>query len=775
MTTNDSHPVTGAWNDPARPAAARAQALLEAMTVAEKVAQLGSTWPGVVLDNEPPAMKEAVQRAEPFDKAVIDGLGQLTRIFGTAPVEPAAGRSQLAALQAQVVAANRFGIPAIAHEECLTGVTAWQATVYPTSLAWAAAWDPGLVHEMAAAIGSDLAACGVHQGMAPVLDVVRDYRWGRVEETLGEDPYLVGELGTAYVRGLQSAGVIATLKHFAGHSASRGARNHTPASIGPRELADVILPPFEQAIVVGGARSVMNAYNEIDGVPSAADKSLFTELLRERWGFEGTVVTDYWAIAFLASLHHVAGDLAGATALALEAGMDVELPHTACYDQSLIDMVDEGRVPVELLDRAVLRVLSQKAELGLLDPDWRPDRLQQPLDLNSPRNRDVARRIAEQSVVMLANGSAVLPLAAPRSIAVIGPAADDVRSLFGCYSFPNHVLPDHPGTPLGIEAPTVLDAIRSEFPQAAISHVAGCDYTAEDRDELAAAVAAAEAADLTVLVVGDRSGLFGQATSGEGCDVSSLRLPGIQDELASAVLAAAGRAVLVVVSGRPYAIGRHAAQADATLQAFMPGQAGGAAIAGVLSGRVAPGGRLPVQIPGDAAGQPGTYLAPELEVSNEGMSNLDPSPAFPFGYGLAHTSFTITDVRADESVAAVDGSMTVHATVTNSGDQAGTAVPQLYLTDPVATVTRPVRRLVGFARLELAAGEARTLSFEVHADLTSFTGLDLRRRVEPGEFVLTVAQSAADPGSSVSVDLVGDTRFVDHTREFSSRIRSGEE
>jgi len=775
MTTNDRHPVTGTWNDPALPATVRAKALLGAMTVAEKVAQLGSSRPDIVLNNDPPALREAKRRAEPFDTAVIDGLGQLTRIFGTRPIDPEEGRRKLAASQSKVVAANRFGIPAIAHEECLAGFTAWQATAYPTALAWAATWDPSLVHEMAAAIGSDLAACGIHQGMAPVLDVVRDYRWGRVEETLGEDPYLVGELGTAYVRGLQSTGVIATLKHFAGYSASRAARNQTPASIGPRELADVILPPFEQAIAVGRARSVMNAYNEVDGVPAASNSSLLTGILRDRWGFDGTVVADYWSIPFLVSMHHVAGDLAEATKLALEAGIDIDLPHTVGYGELLTDMVHDGRIPVELLDRAVLRVLSQKADLGLLDSGWHPDQHQQPLDLDSPRNRGVACRIAEESVVMLANSASSLPLTAPRSIAVIGPAADDVRSLLGCYSFPNHVLPGHPGTPLGIEAPTVLDAIRREFPQSAVSHVVGCDYMREDRGEVAAAVAAAATADVTVLVVGDSSGMFGRATSGEGCDVISLRLPGIQDELTSAVLAAARHAVLVVVSGRPYAIGSHAEQADATLQVFLPGQAGAGAIAGVLSGRVEPTGRLPVQIPGDAAGQPGTYLAPQLEVTNEGLSSLDPSPAFPFGHGLTHTAFVITDVDVDESIVAVDRAMTVRSTVTNIGTREGTVVPQLYLTDPVASVTRPVRRLIGFTRFKLAAGQSRTLSFEVHADLTSFTGTDLRRRVEPGEIVLTVAQSAADPGAAVSVNLVGETRFIDHTRKFSSRIGGNEE
>ena len=773
MTTTDQRPLTGPWNDPALPAPVRAKALLDTMTTAEKARQLGSSWPGHDDGGDVAPMQETFQDAESFEEAVVDGLGQLTRVFGTGPVTPQAGRERLAELQAQVVAANRFGIPAVAHEECLTGFTTWQATVYPTALAWAATWNPDLVRAMAGAIGADMAAVGVHQGLSPVLDVVRDYRWGRVEETLGEDPYLVSELGLAYVQGLQSAGVVATLKHFAGYSTSRAARNHAPAALGPREFADVILPPFEKAVLHGRVGSVMNAYNDVDGVPCAADERLLTGLLRDTWGFTGTVVSDYWSVAFLASMHHLADGIPDAAHLALRAGLDVELPHTSGYGDPLRAAVEDGSVPVELLDRAVLRVLTQKAELGLLDPDWHPAQYTAPADFDSPGNRAIARRMAEESVVLLDNGADLLPLAplaGPRSIAVVGPAADDAQCLFGCYSFPNHVLPHHPELPLGVEAPTVLDAVRREFPQATVEYVTGCQITGDDRSGIEAAVAAAAGADLTLLVVGDRSGLFGHGTSGEGCDVSSLQLPGVQDDLAQAVLATADRAVLVVVSGRPYAVGRHAAAADATLQAFFPGQEGAAAIAGVLSGRVNPSGHLPVQIPGDLAGQPGTYLAAALALKSDGVSNIDPTPAFPFGHGLSYTGFTIGDVQASASAMTVDGSVTVTATVTNTGDRAGTAVPQLYLTDLVATVTRPVRQLIGFTRVDLEAGQSRTVRFEVHADLTSFTGQDLQRRVEPGRVLLRLAQSAGDPGTTVLVTLEGDTRIVDHTRTLSAPV-----
>jgi beta-xylosidase len=755
--------TTGPWNDVALPASVRAKALFDAMTPQERIRQLGSTWPDHDDAGDVAPMQETFRGADKFEAAITDGLGQLTRVFGTAPADPEAGRKKLAELQARVVAANRFGIPAIAHEECLTGFFTWGATVYPTPLAWAATWDPDLIRAMAVAIGDDMASVGVHQGLAPVLDVVRDYRWGRTEETLGEDPYLVGELGFAYVTGLQSAGVVATLKHFAGYSTSRGGRNHAPAAVGPREFADVILPPFEKAVVTGRAGSVMNAYNDIDGIPAASDEELLTGVLRDRWGFTGTVVSDYWAIAFLASMQHVAADISDAARLALRAGIDVELPHTAGYDERLL-ADDDG-----LVDRAALRVLTQKAELGLLDAGWRPDRPAASAGFDSPRNRDIARRIARESVVLLANDG-TLPLRAP-SIAVIGPVADEVNCLFGCYSFPNHVLPHHPDVPLGVAASTVLDAIRAEFPAATVRHERGCEITGEDRGHLSAARAAAAAADVTVLVVGDRSGMFGHGTSGEGCDVPALDLPGVQGELVDAVLAAARATILVVVSGRPYAIGRYAARAAATVQAFLPGVEGGDAIAGVLSGRVSPSGRLPVQIPGEKASQPGTYLATPLALKTDGVSSVDPTPAFPFGHGLSYTTFAIARPRASESVIPTDGATAVRADVVNTGDRAGTLVVQLYASDPVASVTRPVRQLTGFARVDLEPGERRTVEFAVHADLTSFTGRDLRRRVEPGEIVFTVARSAADPGAAVTVTLTGPPRVVDHTRVMTAAAR----
>ena len=333
------------WRDPSRPVAERVADLLGRMTLAEKLAQLGSVWVGAAgdgADGFAPMQHEFSAELPPLDDLIQDGMGQLTRVFGTRPVPPAAGMLALAGLQQQIMTASRLGIPAIAHEECLTGFAAWSATIFPTPLSWGASFDPGLVRDMAAAIGASMRACGVHQGLAPVLDVARDPRWGRTEETIGEDPYLVGTIGTAYVLGLQAAGVDATLKHFAGYSASRGGRNMAPVSIGRREFADVILPPFEMAIRLGGARSVMPTYIDLDGVPATADGELIGGLLRTELGFDGLVVSDYYAVSFLEQQHSVAASPSEAAAVALHAGIDVELPAVRCYGTPLRKAIAAG-------------------------------------------------------------------------------------------------------------------------------------------------------------------------------------------------------------------------------------------------------------------------------------------------------------------------------------------------------------------------------------------------------------------------------------------------
>ncbi|MGW3172277.1 beta-xylosidase/alpha-l-arabinosidase [Streptomyces sp. NPDC001153] len=751
--------TTAPWRDPALPADARVTDLLARMTLQEKAAQLYGVWVGAATDGDGVAPLQREMTADvDWDELITHGLGQLTRSFGTAPVDPALGARALARAQRRIAAAGRFGIPAVAHEECLAGFTAWRATAYPVPLAWGAAFDPALVEEMGRRIGHDLRASGVHQGLAPVLDVVRDPRWGRVEETIGEDPYLVGTIGTAYVRGLESAGVVATLKHFAGYASSAGARNLAPVRAGVREFADLTLPPFEMALREGGARSVMAAYTETDGVPASADPRLLTELLREEWGFTGTVVADYFGIGFLQSLHRVAADEAEAAHRALAAGIDVELPTVKCYGTPLVTAVREGRVPESLVDRAARRVLLQKCELGLLDPDWRPEP-RGTVDLDSAENRAVARRLAEESVVLLDNPGGLLPLAPGTRIAVVGPRAADPLAMLGCYSFPAHVLTHHPGVPLGIGIPTVLDALRTELPDAKVTFSEGCGVSDPDTSGFAEAVARAAEADVCVAVLGDRAGLFGRGTSGEGCDVTDLQLPGVQGELLDRLVATGVPVVLVLLTGRPYALGRWHGRLGAVVQAFFPGEEGGPAVAGVLSGRVNPSGRLPVSVPRVPGGQPWTYLQPPLGLAGE-VSSLDPTPLYPFGHGRSYTTFTWEDVRAPGAEIPTDGSYDLSVTVRNTGDRAGAEVVQLYLHDPVASVTRPDVRLIGYQRVELPPGVSRRLTFRFHADLSSFTDRTGARVVEPGALELRLAASSTDVRHRVRLRLTGPVRAV---------------
>ena len=786
MTTLDPNadPLTAPWRDTARGIAERVELLLDEMTLEEKVAQLGSRWAGNDMQEIAPDAEAALNVAPmqdvfaasgtaPLEEASRHGLGQLTRVYGSLPVTAADGAAELVRQHRVVLAGSRLGIPALVHEECLTGFTTFGATVYPAAIAWGATFDPGLVERMAAAIGRDMAALGVHQGLSPVLDVVRDYRWGRVEETIGEDPYLVAMLGAAYVTGLQSAGVIATLKHFAGYSASRGARNHGPVSMGRRELMDVILPTFETAVSVAGAGSVMNSYSDVDGVPAGGDSWLLTDLLRDDWGFTGTVVSDYWAVPFLATMHRVAADIDEAGARALAAGIDVELPDTLGFGSGLVDRVRRGELPEALIDRAVRRVLTQKAELGLLDAGWTPEGSAAGAagtDLDAPANRALAREMAERSIVLLDAGTALPLRPGPGRVAVVGPCANDPRTFMGCYAFPNHVLPRHPEYGLGIEVPTVVDALRAELPGAEVVHEPGCRVLGTDRSGFPAAVAAARDADLCVALVGDLAGLFGHGSSGEGCDAEDLRLPGVQADLVAELLDSGTPVVLVVVSGRPYALGEFRERAAALVQAFMPGEEAGAAIAGVLSGRVQPGGKLPVQIPRHPGGQPGTYLQPPLGAEHAGVSNLDPTPLFPFGHGASYTTFEVGDLRIGETEVPTDGEFTVTVRLRNTGGRAGDEVVQLYLHDVVAQVTRPVRQLAGFARVTLEPGAAADVRFAVHADRTAFTGRDLRRIVEPGDIEVLVGTSAADLPCRGSVRLTGPVRAVGHDRRLVTPV-----
>jgi beta-xylosidase len=759
--------VLETWRDPGASIDDRVKDLMSKMTTTEKVAQLYGIWLTVseATGEVMPYQVDLEAGGIAWDDLLARGVGQLTRYYGTAPLDPAAGARSLAQTQLEIMRTSRLGIPAVVHEECLTGVATWKAPIFPSPLCWGATFDPELVEQVGAHIGQLMSRLGVHQGLAPVLDVVRDLRWGRTEETIGEDPYLVGTIGSAYVRGLQSAGVVATLKHFAGHSASRAARNLAPVSIGPRELSDVLLPPFEMALR-SGARSVMNSYTDLDGVPVAADEALLTDRLRGAYGFTGTVVSDYNAIIYLKDLHAVAGSQAEAAELALTAGIDVELPMAACYGEPLLEAIGSGRVEDTFVDRALERVLKQKCELGLLDADWSPEPpllAEQGPALDDERSRALAREVAQRSVVLLCNDG-TLPLPPTVRLALVGPRADVEGAMLGDYSFPMHVGKKFPDVPTGVEVPTLRQVLETDQAAYRFSYALGCPVVGGEDEAIAEAARVAEAADVCVAVLGDEAGMFGRGTSGEGCDAVDLRLPGRQEELLEALISTGTPVVLVLLAGRPYDISRQTDRLAAAMCAFFPGEEGAVAISDILSGRVNPSGRLPISFPSPGGSQPGTYLGAPLAQASR-VSSVDPTPLFAFGHGLSYAPATWLAV-GDHSDGRwpTDATCKVVVALRNENDVPTTEVVQVYLHDPVAEVARPTRQLIGACRAHLGPGATRTVIFTFHADLTSYTGRAGYRQVDSGEVHLLVGRSSTNIKATLRFDLVGPRREVGFDR-----------
>jgi beta-xylosidase len=468
----------------------------------------------------------------------------------------------------------------------------------------------------------------------------------------------------------------------------------------------------------------------------------------------------------------VAAGPAQAAGLALAAGVDVELPTVRCFGAPLIGAVERGEVAEALVDRAARRVLLQKCELGMLDPSWDPaPAAADSVDLAPPSARQIAGQLAEESIILLANDG-TLPLSGPLAgggrIAVVGPRADDPLAMVGCYSFPSHIGVRYPDLDVGVEIPTFLTALRKELPDSDIGYSPGCGVDDPDPSGIAAAAALAAGSDICIAVVGDRSGLFGRGTSGEGCDAADLNLPGIQGQLLDALLVTGTPVVIILLSGRPYALGPY--PAAAAVQAFFPGQEGGPALARVLSGAVNPSGRLPVSVPRHAGAQPTTYIGSTL-AHRSTVSSIDPSPLFPFGHGLSYTTFRWEDIKGQATQVPTDGAVGVGLTVRNVGERPGTEIVQLYLHDPVAQVTRPTVALIGYARVPLEPGQQRRVQFTVHADLTSFIGRSGERIVEPGRIELRLGTSSASTVASLPVDLTGPQRTLHGPRQMTADVR----
>jgi len=775
------------YRDPALPVEGRVADLLGRMTRAEKIAQLGSVWSFEIVGI-------GTLNRERARRLVGNGIGQISRLAGATNL----GACEVAALANEVqrflIEETRLGIPAIIHEETLHGLLSRDAPCFQQSIGAAASWDPALVERMASTLRRRMLATGARQSLAPVLDVTRDPRWGRIEETYGEDPYLAAELGCAYVRGIQgdrlSEGVIATGKHMVGHGLAEGGLNQAPVHLGPREMRDEQLFPFEAAVREAGIASIMPAYCDVDGVPCHASHELLTGILRDEWGFDGIVASDYIGLQMLVTQHKLTTDPAVAAAVGLRAGVDAELPNTVVYGEPLMRALADGLVDEALVDATVERTLRMKFRLGLFEHPFVEPPSTELLSALAEDEARVARELAVRSLVLVENDG-VLPLRRDvASMAVIGPIAASARELLGDYAHLLHIETllemRHNGNAFGFPLTdeivpadelagrrTILDEIDARMPGVDVQHCRGTGIHDGTDAEIAEAVELARASDVAIVVLGERSGLTDNATTGEFRDRLDLGFMGRQQELLEAVVATGTPVVLVVVSGRPLAIEWAARHCAAVLLAWVPGEAGPEAIVAALVGDENPGGKLPVSVPRHVGQVPVSYRHhPTGGRSNPKGDYVDgpTSPLWPFGFGRSYTSFELSNLRVDwTQVPTVGGEITVSADVTNTGDRSGDEVVQLYVRDPDATVARPVLELRGFCRVGLAPGDRRTVSFRLSAEQFAHVGADYRRVVEPGVIEVFVGSSSDELPLAAKFELVGPTIHLVERHRYLTR------
>ena len=777
------------YMDPSATVEARVADLLPRMLFEEKIAQMHAFW--LVLAENGQHTHRHGDFAGQGNSTGIEfqlrhGLGQIARPLGSHSVDANTGVKALNRLQSFLVNETRLGIPAMSHEECLVGLMAQGATLFPSALAYGATWNPALIEAVGAAIGREARSIGCHQGLAPVLDVARDARWGRTEETLGEDPYHIGVLASRYVRGLQGPrrDLLATLKHYAGHSISEGARNHAPVNLGIRELNDTFMLPFEMAVALANPGSVMPAYHDIDREPCHASRRLLTEVLREQWGFNGLIVADYVGISLLYQHHGIARDAAEAAALAFNAGLDIELPGNQCA-QHLEEALERGLIDMPTIDAIVSRILAEKFRIGMFEKPY--------TDTNGIALREIktvglAREVSQQSIVILTN-KGVLPIT-PESgqrIAVIGPTADDPLAQLCGYSLPVHlIMSDSSSNTATVITP--LAAFRNVFGDSQILYAKGChilekrqsgspvfpgdvsetaDETgssqkspvSQDKSLIPEALVCAAQADIVVVCVGDLAGLFQSGTVGEGSDSDSLQLPGVQEALLEALVATGKPVIAVLHAGRPYNFGGLEEKLAAIVVAFAGGEQGGPALVDVLTGTVEPSGRLTISVPRNVGAVP--YFYNHSFKSGGTPIAFQFGSDFAFGHGLSYTEFEYSQLSLAETEVDINiGTIRASFRVKNTGKRKGFTVPQLYVRDKLATCVRPVRELKAFGRISLEPGEQVIIEFGLPTDMLNFTNSHGERIVEPGEFEIQIGESSAAIKLSAVATLVGEVRTL---------------
>ncbi|MEK7476613.1 MAG: glycoside hydrolase family 3 N-terminal domain-containing protein [Candidatus Coatesbacteria bacterium] len=693
--------------------------LLRRMNLQEKVMQLCSLMEGQVLD------RGAVNPRK-LRKVFRHGMGSFTTV--TRQMGPREGTETYNRLQRFLLTETRMKIPAILHDECLHGCMAKGSTIFPQALALASAWDPDLLERVASAIGLETRARGISQALSPTINIARDPRCGRSEETYGEDVLLTTRLAVAFIRGIQARGVAATPKHFAANFMGDGGRDSHEIHFSERELRETYFPAFEAAVREAGALSIMPAYNAINGVPCASDPWLLTDVLRKEWGFEGIAGSDYWAIDGIYQKHRTAKDAAEAARVSLAAGMDVDWPSATTFPH-LVGEVRKGRISERVVDRSVLRVLRVKEKLGLFENPYADPHRAVALNDCAP-HRALALEAARKGMVLLRNEKGALPLGKVRRVAVLGPNADEART--GGYS--GH----------GVRVVKPLEGIRARLGKSTdVLYARGCELLGDDESGIDRAVAAARKADVAIVVVGGWSGGSWEKhpyTEGEGRDRCRLELSGVQEKLILAVAAANRRTVVVIVNGSVVAAGNWAHRVPAILNAWYPGEEGGTAIAEVLCGDVNPSGKLPLGMPFHTGELPWYYNSKPSGRAPDYNDRRGALAQFPFGHGLSYTSFKCD---ALETRRTPDGAA-VSCTIRNLGKRAGDEVVQLYVHDRMCSLVRPLMELKGWQRLRLAPGEQTRVDFALTRRDLGFLGPRLKPVFEPGEFEIMVGASSGD-------------------------------
>ncbi|MCB8942475.1 MAG: glycoside hydrolase family 3 C-terminal domain-containing protein [Ardenticatenaceae bacterium] len=787
MQTVETNPI---YKDPRQTIAERVADLLGRMTLDEKLAQLGSAWVFELLTD----MAFDVTKAQ---RLMAHGLGHITRLAGASSLKPQASAMLANQIQSYLLENTRLQIPAIVHEECCSGYMARNATCFPQIIGLASAWEPELTRAMAEVVRQQMKAVGAHQGLSPLLDVARDPRWGRVEETFGEDPYLVSINGVHYVQSLQGEGwgerIVATAKHFVGYGVPDGGMNWNPAHIPERELREVYLLPFETAVKAANLQSIMNGYNELDGIPCAASEWLLNKVLRREWGFEGVVVSDYFAVDQLQNAHMVTDSKQDSAVRALVAGIDIELPNTDCYGAPLKEAVACRLIDEAVIDRSVARLLMQKFELGLFENPFVPV---EGIAFDTPAERQLAREIAQKSIVLLKNEGDLLPL--PKTLgkmAVIGPQANSTRNLVGDYAYICHIeslmaARQHSLGGMAMPVPDAMEIDEAFVPMRTILQALGdkvaagtelvfaqgCEVLGEDKSGFDEAVAAAQGADVALVMLGGKSGLTDDCTCGEARDRADLNLTGVQQELLEAVAATGTPVVLVLVNGRPLSTTWAAANIPAIVEAWLPGEEGAAAVADVLFGDVNPGGKLPITIPRHVGQVPIYYNhKPSGGKSHWKTTYVDLSnkPLWPFGFGLSYTRFVLGDLQVDKEAAAAGEAVQISLTVTNVGERDGDEVVQLYVRDGVASVTRPLKELKGFKRVSVAAGASQKVTFTLYVNQLGFYNPEMAYVVEPGTIELMIGTSSEEIHLRAKLEIVGDVREILDEKVFFSDVKVG--